>query len=157
VPRQARAGGWAIRTKRSAGCVEAGRGVREEAGFTARVNVKHGLPRGLHTVGRICDILYTSNNQNLGGVTAILADISQTLPFIGNAVDMDLKIGGAPINEETELVGEDQESQALLGGECARFRAFCFGHAGEYVWGECRDAVSVCLVSDRARGGVLRG
>ena len=30
----------------------------QEAGFTARVNVKHGLPHKLHT-GRICDILYT--------------------------------------------------------------------------------------------------
>ena len=29
----------------------------EEAGFTARVEVKHGLPRELHTTGRICDIL----------------------------------------------------------------------------------------------------
>jgi len=59
----------------------------EEAGFTARVDVKHGLPRELHTAGRICDILYTPNNQNLRGVTPILADVSLTHPFIGNAVD----------------------------------------------------------------------
>ena len=65
--RQARAGGLAVWTKRSAGGVEAGRGVREEAGFTARVDVKHGLPRELHTAGRICDILWYSNNQNLRG------------------------------------------------------------------------------------------
>jgi len=61
----------------------------EEAGFTARVDVKHGLPRELHTAGRICDILYTPNNQNLRGVTHILADVSLTHPFIGYAVDMD--------------------------------------------------------------------
>jgi hypothetical protein len=61
----------------------------EEAGFTARVDVKHGLPRELHTAGRICDILYTPNNQNLRGVTPILADVSLTHPFIGNAVDRD--------------------------------------------------------------------
>jgi len=51
--------------------------------------VKHGLPRELHTAGRICNILYTPNNHNLRGVTPILADISLTHPFIGNAVDRD--------------------------------------------------------------------
>jgi len=61
----------------------------EEAGFKARVDVKHGLPRELNMAGRICDILYTPNNQNLRGVTPILADVSLTHPFIGNAVDMD--------------------------------------------------------------------
>jgi hypothetical protein len=61
----------------------------EEAVFTARVDVKHGFPRKLHTAGRICDILYTPNNQNLRGVTPILADVSLTHPFIGNAVDRD--------------------------------------------------------------------
>jgi hypothetical protein len=43
----------------------------------------------LHTAGRICDILYTPNNQNLRGVNPILADVFQTRPFIGNAVDRD--------------------------------------------------------------------
>ena len=67
VLRQTRAGAWLFGKKRSAGGVEAGRGVREEAGFTARVDVKHGLPRNLHTAGRICHILYTPNDQNLMG------------------------------------------------------------------------------------------
>ena len=61
----------------------------KEAGFTASVDETHGLPRELRTAGRICDILYTPNNQNLRGVTPILADVSQTQPFIGNAVDRD--------------------------------------------------------------------
>jgi hypothetical protein len=89
VLRQTRAGAWLFEKKRSAGGVEAGRGVREEAGFTARVDVKHGLPRELHTAGRICDILWYSNNQTLRGATPIPADISLTHPFIGNAVDRD--------------------------------------------------------------------
>jgi hypothetical protein len=59
----------------------------EEAGFTARVDVAHGLPRELHTAGRICDILYTPDHQNLRGMTPILSDISLTHPFIGNAGD----------------------------------------------------------------------
>ena len=61
----------------------------EEVGFTARVDVKHGLPHELHTAGRICDILYTPNNENLMGVTPILADVSLTHPCIKNAVDRD--------------------------------------------------------------------
>jgi hypothetical protein len=61
--------------------------VGEEAGFTARVDVAHGLPRELHTAGRICDILYTPDHQNLRGMTPILADISLTHTFIGNAGD----------------------------------------------------------------------
>ena len=28
------------------------------------MDVKHGLPRELHTAGRICDILYLPNNKN---------------------------------------------------------------------------------------------
>ena len=28
------------------------------------MDVKHGLPRELHTAGRICDILYIPNNKN---------------------------------------------------------------------------------------------
>ena len=59
----------------------------EEAGFTARVDVAHGLPREFHTTGKICDILYTPEHQNLRGLTPILADISLTHPFVGNAVN----------------------------------------------------------------------
>ena len=59
----------------------------EEAGFTARVDAAHGLPREFHTTGRICDILFTPDHQNLRGLTPILADISLTHPFVGNAVD----------------------------------------------------------------------
>ena len=51
--------------------------------------VKYGLPCELHPAGRICDILYTPNNQNLRGLTPILAEISLTHPFIGKAVDRD--------------------------------------------------------------------
>jgi len=61
----------------------------EEAGFTARVDVKHGLPRELHTAGRICDIPHTRKNQTLEGMTPILAAVSLTHPFIRNAVDRD--------------------------------------------------------------------
>ena len=43
----------------------------------------------LHTAGRICDILYTPNNQNLRGVPYFLAGISPTHPFIGNAAGKD--------------------------------------------------------------------
>jgi hypothetical protein len=56
----------------------------EEAGFTARVDAAHGLPREIHNTGRICDILCTPDHQNL---TPILADISQTYPCVGNAVN----------------------------------------------------------------------
>ena len=59
----------------------------EEAGFTARVDVAHGLPRELHTTCRICDILFTPDHHNLWGLTPILADVSLTHPFVGNAVD----------------------------------------------------------------------
>jgi len=54
-----------------------------------KLGVKHGLPHELHMAGRICDILYTPNNQNLRGVTPILADVSLTHTCIGNAVDRD--------------------------------------------------------------------
>ena len=59
----------------------------EEAGCTARVDAAHGLPREFHTTGRICDNLYTPDHQNLRGLTPILADISLTHPFDGNAVN----------------------------------------------------------------------
>jgi hypothetical protein len=49
------------------------------------LDVAHGLPRELHTAGRICDSLYSPDNQNLMGVTPVLADISLPHPFIGNA------------------------------------------------------------------------
>ena len=52
----------------------------EEAGFTARVDAAHGLPREFHTTGWICNILYTPDHQNLRGLTPILADISLTHP-----------------------------------------------------------------------------
>ena len=61
----------------------------EEAGFTARVGVKHGLLHELHTAGKMYDIRYTPTDQNLRDLTPILADISLTHPFIGNAVDRD--------------------------------------------------------------------
>jgi hypothetical protein len=59
----------------------------EEAGFTARVDVAHGLPRELHNAGRICDILYIPTDLKLHGLTPILADVSLTHCFIGNASD----------------------------------------------------------------------
>jgi len=59
----------------------------EEAGLTARVDVAHGLLREFHTTGRICDIFFTTDHQNLRGLTPILADILMTHPFVGNAVD----------------------------------------------------------------------
>ena len=52
-------------------------------------NLRGQWPRKLHTAGRFCDILYTPNNQNVRGVTPILADISLTHPFTGNAGDRD--------------------------------------------------------------------
>ena len=51
--------------------------------------VKYGLPCELHPAGRICDILYTPNNRNLRSLIPLLAVISLTHPFIGNAVDRD--------------------------------------------------------------------
>jgi hypothetical protein len=65
--------------------VEAGRG--SEVGFTARVDVAHGLPREFHTALRICKILFTPDHPNRWGLTPIVADISLTHPFVGNAVD----------------------------------------------------------------------
>jgi hypothetical protein len=59
----------------------------EEAGFTARVDVAHGLPRELHNAGRICDILYVPTDQKLIGLTPILADVSLTHIFTGNSSD----------------------------------------------------------------------
>ena len=43
--------------------------------------------REFHTTGSICDILCTPDHQNLRGLTPILADISLTHPFVGNAVN----------------------------------------------------------------------
>ena len=54
----------------------------EEAGFTVRVDAAHGLLQGFHTMGRICDIHYTPDHQNLRGLTPILADISLTHPSL---------------------------------------------------------------------------
>jgi hypothetical protein len=59
----------------------------EEAGFTARVDVAHGLPREFHNAGKICDILYIPTDLHIQGLTPILADVSLTHPFIGNAGD----------------------------------------------------------------------
>ena len=58
-----------------------------DAGSTARVDAALGLPREFHATGRICDILYTADHQNLMGLTPVLADISLTHPFVGNAVN----------------------------------------------------------------------
>ena len=58
----------------------------EEAGFTARVDVKHGLPRDVPTTGRLRHSLHP-RSQNLRGLTPILVDVSLTHPFVGNAVD----------------------------------------------------------------------
>ena len=70
-------------------CMGVWRQAGEEAGFTARVGVKHGLLHELHTAGKMYDIRYTPTDQNLRDLTPILADISLTHPFIGNAVDRD--------------------------------------------------------------------
>jgi hypothetical protein len=62
-------------------------------GFDASPADRQGLPFSLplgflgRTAGRICIILYSPNNQNLRGVTHILADISLTHPLTGNAGD----------------------------------------------------------------------
>ena len=59
----------------------------EEAGFTARVDVAHGLPCELQNAGRICCILFIPDHRNRRGLTPILADILLTHPIVGNAVD----------------------------------------------------------------------
>ena len=51
-----------------------------------RADAAHCLPREFHTTGRICDISYTPDHQNLRGLAPILADISLTHPFVGNVV-----------------------------------------------------------------------
>ena len=51
------------------------------------MDAAHGLQREFHTTGRICNILYTPDHQNLRGLTHIFADISLTHPFVGNAVN----------------------------------------------------------------------
>ena len=58
----------------------------EKAGFAALVDAAHGLPREFHTTGRMCDLLYTPDHQNLRVLTPILADISLTRPFVENTV-----------------------------------------------------------------------
>jgi len=73
---QTRSGGLTSWEQRSSRGVEAGRG----GGW---VDVAHGLPRELHTAGRICDILYTPNDQNLKGVTNIRANISLWQGLLG--------------------------------------------------------------------------
>ena len=59
----------------------------EKAGFTAWVNAAYGLPQEFNTTGRMCDLLYTPDHQNLRVLTLILADISLTRPFVENAVN----------------------------------------------------------------------
>jgi len=60
---------------------------------------------------------------NLLGLACILADISLTHPFIGNAADMDQwgTYQGKKLSQRAQIKS--------LGGKCARRRAFCFGHA----------------------------
>ena len=53
-----------------------------------------------------------------------------------------------------KTISQPDSGTARSGYPLQKGRAFCFRHAGKYVWGECRVALSV---SRRARGGVLSG
>ena len=80
-------------------------------------------------------------------MTPILSDISLTRPFIGNAGDR--KQWG--IFQGKGLCRRAQMKRIKHAwAENDRRRAFCIGHAGEFVGGECRDAVSVCLLPGSA-------
>ena len=65
----------------------------------------------------------------------------------------------------TVPASRDKTSQIRVGGEQSHRRAFRVGHAGEYVGGERREAVPVCLVRGcacflvpgRAGDSVIRG
>ena len=95
------------------------------AGLTARVDVAHGIPRELHNTGRICDILFAPDHQNLRELTPILADISLTHHFVGNAVD----------REQLDT----HQTKSL----CQRAQMKCLKHA----WAESNPIV-VLFVSD---------
>ena len=87
-------------------------------------------------------------------VAPFLADVSLTHPFIGNVVYRDRSgaYQGKNLSQRAQF-----KSLTHTWAEHVHVVVHFFGHAGEYVWGECRDAVPGCLVSGRARSAVLRG